>query len=235
MTIPRHIVRIIADAYIVFVLFLSTGAFLTLVVDPSDVTSGSSVTKAVWGIIYAITLVRIIKGWRQAAALIRANKPLIFLILLACASVLWSIDPSSTLHAVATLVFSMLFAIDLNMHYTPLRQIQLACVALTLVVGLSVLVDLFFPGFVPTMDPEGSAWCGAFSTKNEFGRIVTLAAAVCLALPDQPRWTRVVTIALGGCLAILTRSVGAVVYLVLLVLLFVGSSALKWGPRRERS
>ena len=237
MTIPKGFAQFVADVYTVCVLVLSAGAFLPLLItgkDPTDVSQGAPAMRAAWAVVYLITLVRFIRRQNHLTPLIRANKPLVFMVLLPFVSILWSIDRSSTLHAAVILFFSALFAIDLSVRYTLVRQIRLIFIALALVVGMSVFVELLLPGFVPGNEFQGSAWHGVFGTKNEFGRIVTLGVAACLALPRQPRWAKVVAIVTGGVLAVLTQSAGAVCYLAVIVGLFMWLSVLKWRPKQRK-
>lgn len=235
MTIPRSFVQLVADVYTVGVLVLSTSAFLPLLVsDPTDVSQGAPVMRAAWVLVYTITIVHLIQRQNQVLPLIRANKPLVFLVLFPFVSVLWSIDRSATLHAALTLSLSALVAIDLSVRYTLVRQIRLICIALALVVGMSVFVELLLPGFIPGNEFQGSAWHGVLGTKNEFGRIVILWVSACLALPRQPRSARVAAIATGGVLAVLAQSAGAVGYLAVIVGLFMWLSVLKWRPKQRK-
>jgi exopolysaccharide production protein ExoQ len=222
------------DAYTVLVLVLSTNAFLTLIVGADDspqATQGSPVMRVAWAIVYAITFARAVKQREMVGALLRANKPLVFLIVMTLASVLWSIDPGLTIHAAVILLFTTLFAIDLSIRYTLVRQMQLLCMALTLVVALSVFVELFLPGFVPGRASEETAWHGVFGAKNEFGRVVTLGVGAWLALPHRRRWSNPLVITIGVLLGVLARSAGAVGYLAMIVVFFLWLPVLKWKPK----
>jgi exopolysaccharide production protein ExoQ len=238
MTIPRNVIQFAADTYTVLVLVLSTDAFLPLLIngnDPTDVSQGAPLMKAAWALVYAITIVRLIRRQTQVFPLIRANKPLVSLVLLTFVSVFWSVDRGATLHAAMILSLSALFALDLSVRYTFARQIRLICIALALVIGMSVLVELLLPGFVPGNGFQGSAWHGVFGTKNEFGRIITLGVAACLALPRQPRWSKAVgAIATGGVLAVLAQSAGAVCYVAAIAGFFMLFSVLKWRPKQRK-
>ena len=238
MTIPRNVIQFAADTYTVLVLVLSTDAFLPLLIsgnDPTDVSQGAPVMRAAWALVYAITIVRLIRRQTQMFPLIRANKPLVSLVILTFVSVFWSVDRGATLHAAMILSLSALFALDLSVRYTFARQIRLICIALALVIGMSVIVELLLPGFVPGNGFQGSAWHGVFGTKNEFGRIITLGVAACLALPRQPRWSKVVgTIATGGVLAVLAQTAGAVCYVAAIAGFFILFSVLKWRPKQRK-
>jgi O-antigen ligase len=236
MTIPRNIVQIALNSYMVCVLILSTDAFLTLLIggnNPADVTRGSPVTRIAWAVVYAVTLVRLLRRRDKLAIIVRANKLLCALLGMTAASCLWSIDPGATLHGMVTLVFTTLFAIDMSMHYTITQQIQLIRIALLVVVGLSVLIELTLPGMIPGFESEGSAWHGVFGTKNVFGRITALAVASCL-MPPLRTWIRLATIGIGVVLGVLARSVGTVGYMVAIAWIFWGWSILKWSPKPRR-
>jgi hypothetical protein len=88
------------DGFMLVVLFLATGAFQSLVVDPTyqrDGADGSPFMQLIWFLVYAVVVVRLIPHYRQITMLIRANKSLVLLVLLAVLSVIWSEDPAMTL------------------------------------------------------------------------------------------------------------------------------------------
>jgi exopolysaccharide production protein ExoQ len=97
-----------------------------------------------------------------------------------------------------------------------------------------VLVELLLPGLVPGVEYEGAAWHGAFGTKNEFGRVVTVAVASFLALPNQRRWAKPLALAIGVLLGLLARSAGATGYLVGIALLLLWLPVLKWKPKQRK-
>jgi exopolysaccharide production protein ExoQ len=241
MTIPRKFVQLVAGAYTVFILVLSTDAFLPVLVsgnDPTDLTRGSPVMRASWGLIYAITLVSLMRRRNHGISLIRANiranKLLACLILFTLVSILWSVDRSLTFHGAVILLFSALVGIDLSARYTLSRQIQLICIALALVIGISVFLELVLPGFVPRAEFEGAAWHGVFSNKNQLGRMTDLGVAACLALPHRLRWTRGLVVVGGLLIGVLAQSASAVGYLALIVAFFVWLSVLKWKPKQRK-
>jgi exopolysaccharide production protein ExoQ len=236
MTIPRHVVETVCSFYTVCVLILSTDAFLTLLIggnNPSDVTRGSAVMRVAWAVVYAVTLVRVARRLDKLSIMVHANGLLCVLLGMAATSAVWSIDPGVTLHGAATLVFTTLFAIDVSMHYTIARQLRLVRIALLLVVGLSVLIELTLPGIVPGSKFEGATWHGVFGTKNEFGRITALTVASFL-MPPLQKWIRVAMMAIGVVLGGLARSVGAVGYIIATVWFLWGWSILKWSPKPRR-
>jgi exopolysaccharide production protein ExoQ len=241
MTIPQKLSDIVADAYTVFILVLSTDAFLPVLVsgnDPTNVTMGAPLMRASWAFIFSITVFSIIKRRNQGISLIlnnvRRNRSLAFLILLTFLSVLWSVDRSLTIHGAVILLFSALVGFDLSCRYTLERQIQLLCAALTLVVGISIILELFLPGFVPRAQWEGTAWHGVFANKNQLGRMTTLGVTASLALPHRRKWTRGLAIVGGIVLGVLAQSTSAVGYLVIVIGFSMWMSLLKWNHRKRK-
>src|SRR5208283_468498 len=161
------------DAYFVCVYALSAGAFVSLFVDfrnTAEYSAGSPLFKIVWGLVYTITMLRLIARRNDTAIVCRSNKLFISIIVIALASVVWSIDKSATLHLGATLAFTTLFALDLSTTYSIKRQLELLCQALILLLVLSVIAEVFWPACIPVREAEQGAWHGVFAFKNDFGR-----------------------------------------------------------------
>jgi exopolysaccharide production protein ExoQ len=237
MTIPRNILRIIGDGYTVAVLLVSSGAFVSLFVNTKDAaqfSNGSPVLKVFWGLVYLVTLVRILRHWPEAAWLIFKNKLLLILLLLVLVSALWSIAPGVTLHQGLSLVLSAMVAMDLSLRYSIERQLRLLLVTVLLAISLSVLVEVAFPGFVPGREVEGSAWHGIFGWKNDFGRMICLAIIVCLSSVRNSTLMRLCIVACGVALTILSRSVSAAGYALLMVGAFYFWPVLKWRHAARR-
>jgi exopolysaccharide production protein ExoQ len=241
MILPRRSIQFAHLAYVIFILILSTDAFLPLLVrgnDPQDVTQGSPAMQASWGIIYCISLASLFKrrdhGVTLVLSKIRTNKPLAFLVLLTFASTTWSIDTWATFHGAVILTLSALMAIDLATRYNVVRQIQLVCIALALCVFISAFLELALPGLIPSAGFEGNAWHGVFTNKNQLGRMSTLGVAAYLAWPRQPRWRKVAAVLCGIVIGILAQSASSVGYLVIICVAVIASAALKWKPRPRK-
>jgi exopolysaccharide production protein ExoQ len=237
MTIPKHIVSLIRDAYFVCVLVLTIGAFASIFLDTGDLATssqGSPYLKAVSLAIYGITIVRVFLRRYEAVGLIRENRALVFFFLLTLGSVVWSIDRSATLHTWTTLFGSTLVALDLSIHYSLEKQLRLVCVALVSVMVLSVVVELVTPGLIPGQDMEGSAWHGVFGVKNVFGKAVCLTVVACLCLLSKSVVLRFLMVGAGVALGILSQSTSSVGYLAIIVATFALLPVLKWKPTPRR-
>lgn len=221
------------DSYYVFVIMLSTTALVGLLVDLKDTANaaaGSPVFKILWGSIYLISLLRVIARRHEALALIKANKALSLLVLIPLLSSMWSIDRSASLHIAGALSCSILFCIDFTLRFSIRRQLELVRTALVILLALSVLVELLIPGFMPTRDEEVGAWHGVWAFKNDFGRAICLGTVACFALARSIK-LRCFIFVCGVTLTILSKSVSATGYTVLLCATFLALSALNWKPK----
>jgi O-antigen ligase len=207
-------------AYATAALIISTGAFLSLFINfdaPTEASEGSGVLKVFWATVYLITVFRVVGRRRIILESLRATRPLVALVALTLVSAVWSLDPGASVHQAIGLCFGLLFAIDFSTTYSSKKQLQIVCIALLAVVGMSVLLQLTMPQFVPGSDLEGTAWHGVFARKNEFGRAVCVAATATLTLVRRSRWRAFVTIGVSGVLAALSRSVSAMLYLAAMI------------------
>ena len=88
MTVPGKLLQHIRESYIVFVLMLSTYAFVSIFVRDTTVgaSGGSLVFKCAWGVVYVVSVLRIIRRRHEVVRLLQGNKMLVSLILLAICS-----------------------------------------------------------------------------------------------------------------------------------------------------
>lgn len=234
MTFRREVLQKMTDAYFVCVYALSTGAFVSLFVDFRDTaeySAGAPLFKVIWGLVYIITILRLIARRDEVALVCRSNKLLISIVALALTSVVWSIDRSATLHLGATLVFTTLVALDLSTTYSIKRQLELLCQALILLLAISIIAEVLLPGFVPAREAEEGAWHGVFAFKNNFGRVICLTVVTCLALLDRRLYLKCLVFVSGIALSVLSKSVGSAGYTILLVGSVLLWPLLKWRPK----
>ena len=239
----RISLKFLGDAFTILVLFLGTGAFISLMMDnsnPDSATDGSLLTQFGWSLIYLAVLLRALPLRREILEAVKANKVLLFLVLFAILSSVWSEDPGLTFRRGFAVLATTLFGLDFAVRYPIGEQVRLFGIALGLAVAISVLVEIFFHGMVPTVDNAyPDAWNGAFAQKNDFARFVVLAGILVLVRTRTTTWKLVVaTVTVGASLALifLCRSKTAlVVFVAMLVLLRIfrlrrrGSRALTAG------
>jgi exopolysaccharide production protein ExoQ len=235
----RISLKFLGDTFTVLVLFLGTGAFISLVMDSSNpdvATDGSWLTQFGWSLIYIIVLVRAMPLRREILRTLKANKALIFLVLFALFSAAWSGDAGLTIRRGLAVLATTLFGVDFAVRYSVREQVRLFGTALGLAVAISVFVELFFHGLVPTVDNAyGDAWNGVFVQKNDFARIVVLAGILILMRARNVATATVTTAASVGLILLCNSKTALVVFAAMLILLRVfrlrrrGSKALIAG------
>lgn|GEM_PF-1221848 len=104
---------------------------------------------------------------------------LAFVILLAVASTLWSVDPPTTLARSFALVATSAFGYFLG-HYFDLRSlIRLLAINASLILGISTVLIFAVPSIgIDDTDAWRGAWIGAFTHKNSFGAAVATSILV---------------------------------------------------------
>lgn len=226
----------LGDIFTIFVLILATGAAQSAVVDVSNakaVTEGNTVLQLMWAAIYVIVAARAVQQFRAIVEAVRSNKLLIALVLLTIVSAFWSDDAGLTLRRSLALVATTLFAVDFAVRYSIRGQLRLVAIALGSVVVASIVMQLFFPGLIPTVDHAyPDAWVGLFGQKNEFGRIIVLATMVSIAGLRRSIGGVIlaVTAVLAGLgLIIATQSMTSVVAFAGMLLVLQFAPTLRWN------
>jgi exopolysaccharide production protein ExoQ len=202
--------NVLEDVFTVAVMFLGTGAFLTLVVSPRTSTpetagAGNPVMETLWFAVYVIVAMRATREYRQILQVLRANVPLVLLVLLAILSAFWSEDPSLTIRRGIALLATTIFGVDLSIRYSIRKRLHLAGIALALGIVLSIIVEILFHGLIPSDLAYPSEWHGVFDQKNVFAKIVVLAATVFLMQVRRGLRNVIITI---GIVAIAAALIG---------------------------
>ena len=237
MTLSKRTISLLSDAYVILVLVLSTGAFFTVFVDTDDLavsSKGSPIFTIMWGLIYAISLLRILARRHETTKLLQTNKALLLLAGLAVASTYWSLDRSATLHAVGGLILTAVVALDLSIHYSIRQLLRFICIAFVIVAVLSIVVEVVLPGIVPGQEMEGAAWHGVFGYKNVFGKVICFGTLACVAMIDRFRLLRGFAVVFGLALTVLSRSTSAVGFLAFMLIIFALWPIFKLRPTPRR-
>ena len=234
--------RYLGDLFTIIVLVLGTGALQSLIVDTSTskaVAEGNPFLQVVWACIYIIVAIRAAQQSHAIMEAVRSNKLLIALVFLALFSAAWSADPGLTLRRSIALLATTLFGVDFAVRYSIREQLRLLAIALGGVVLLSVIVQVFFPGQIPTVDmlyPD--AWVGLFGQKNEFGRIIVLATLVILtAVRKSVGGILIAVLALLSALGLIieAESMTSFVALVGMILVLRFAPTLRWNAGIRRA
>jgi exopolysaccharide production protein ExoQ len=230
--------RIAEKAFTVIVLFLSTSALQSKLLDLSSVQArneGSPLMKAIWACIYLIVAVYAGRHLREIAAIVRANRLLFLLVALAILSTAWSPVPAVTLRRSIGLGFTTLFGIYFSCRYLIREQLRLLGSVLAVTIVLSVLAELLVPSMFPPVDAVNlGGWNGVFLQKNDFGRVVALMAVVMMVRTRRSATATFAYVAvLVGLLAVSlkTESRTALVITIAMIWAVQAFSSLRWRPR----
>ncbi len=225
------------NAFTLAILFLATGAFQSLLVDPANpqsATDGSSFLQILWFLGYLGVAIRLAPRYRDIILLVRDNKYLALLILLAISSTLWSEDPGLTLRRSAALFGSALIGIDFAVRHPVREQLRLLCIVLGVAVVLGIVAQVLFPTFIPSGDFDTQSWHGIAAFKNDWARIIVLATIAMLSRSRRCLRDFVLVAFLTAtafALIALARSVGALVLLIAMLLLIQVFGVLRWRPK----
>ena len=170
-------------AFAAAALFFSTAAVLPLLRSlhgaPLDPVRGDPTSERLWLVVYAVTLFLLVRRRTNVLQVVARNRMLFALVGLALASGAWSGDPGLTMRRSVALVLTTLFGVYLATSFPRDQLAGLVAWTLAAVTVLSLVLAVLKPAY--GLDYlRGSAWRGAFTTKNELGRIAALTLAVWL-------------------------------------------------------
>lgn len=219
-------------AFTVFVLVLSTGAFLNLVIDrDQDLEAGMPALQVIWILVYSITAVLLSKHSEGLADKLKGELWLILIVGLCLLSTIWSDDPFVTARRSIALVCTTLFGVYFATRYGLREQLRLLGVTFGIVAGLSFFFQLLGMG---TSVDGVPGWIGVFTQKNNLGLNMAFATAIFLVLRkcDNEHTTLEGLCALLTCVLLLfSQSVTALAMLGVLLLTLPFCRTLRKGHR----
>lgn len=222
-------------AFVVLVLLLSAGAFMSLTVTPGQIqneAAGMSAMQLLWSLIYVITVYLFFSRCEQPLRLLLSGWPLFALCALAMTSIHWSQAPELTFRRSVALVLTVLFGIYFGSRFSLKEQFHLLAWTCGISVVGSFVFGVFGLGAAVDQGNNLPGWYGIFVQKNDLGRVMLLSALVFFF------WRKVQPekkgLASAGLLASLTliglsRSMTAIVALVLLLIVLL---YLRWAARK---
>ncbi len=166
----------------------------------------SPVTSVVSFGIYALAALALLFYLRALPAMLRNAGMVLWLPLLALASVAWSQDPSITLRRAVVLLVVSTIGACFGAIYSVQELTKLVTITAFLICVATLLLAPVAPGIVRDSVNTG-AWKGLFTHKNAQGVFMALAlvSAVHSRFEQYP-WFRYATIFLTGLLLLLSRS-----------------------------
>jgi exopolysaccharide production protein ExoQ len=230
--------RTVEVIWVVAMLLLASGAFAPLWTDPTlhdQVIEGETSLQMVWAVNYLIVALVLLSHWKEAVALLTANRFLCLLALICLASAAWSANPGVTLRKSSAIVGTTLLGVMITMRFDLKEQIRLVAAALGIAAVASLAASLLCPTLFPVTEVAALSWNGIFSHKNLLGRNMSLGAMAFLLLPRRTM-AGFVASCLGSafCIAMLiaSRSQTALVVLLAVVIFAAFSRVLRWEWRQ---
>jgi len=183
--------RMLEGTATVLCLYLfSTALIGPVFADPQDPES-SAILRLIWLPVYALTLA--LCAFRPGAILgtLANNILLLGLVGLTAVSVIWSIDPDTTLRRSFALIMSTLFGFWMASRWSWREMILLIASAFGLIAVSSTVMALAVPSIGIDHAVHAGAWKGVFWEKNTLGGMMALGAvSAYAALRADPgrRW-----------------------------------------------
>ncbi|EPX85734.1 O-antigen polymerase [Salipiger mucosus DSM 16094] len=220
-------------------LFVFSGALFPLLVEGSDGildAAERSKLRLVNLPVYALTLGLLVRRPVLLASALWRNLPMLALMLLPMASLLWTVSQSVTMRRAIALIMSMSVAYLLATRFTPRQQILL----MGGVLGGSTLLSILAAGAVPGMAfaPGESALRGIFMHKNVLGWVASFTVLLGIAAQLDPlramRRGGVALILVGGLGVVLSTSATSLLSCVVALLVFLGVRTVTQGQGPAR-
>lgn len=219
-------------SFVVFVLLLSTGAFLNLEVGHVENPElGSIAWQVVWTVIYLVIFLLIWNRSRNFAHILRREFWLVLLVGFAIGSAFWSDDPLLTVRRGIALFCTTLFGVYLAERCPLKQQLRLLAITFSIAGILSLVFQLL--GLGKAVD-DAPGWIGIYTQKNSLGVIMAFGSAVLLLIRKSDeiygKWATI-GVALCFLLLLLSQSLTALVMFFVLLAMFPLCGALRKSYR----
>jgi exopolysaccharide production protein ExoQ len=222
--------------FTVFVLLLSTGAFMNLSLPSFQELSGTAGMlgmQILWSLIYVVTVYLFFRNCDQPLRTFFSEWPLVALCALAMMSIFWSQAPGLTFRRSIALLLTLLFGVYFGSRFSLKQQLRLLAWTCWICVVFSFLFGLLGLGTSVDAGEGVSGWYGIFVQKGNLGETMLISALVFLLWgqeePEHKGSARAGFLA-SLVLIALSRSTSSVVALVLLLALL---PYLNWTSRKS--
>jgi exopolysaccharide production protein ExoQ len=172
------------------------GAFVHLLVAGTDVADirgaelwtdeKKDVLRGIYAPIYGISCLWLLPHLAPTWTAVKASWHVWLLILWACLSIGWSIDPDTSLRRSFALLFTSIFAVGLALRFDVTRMLRLLVATCASLMLLSFVFIVLFPSL--GLQSNEFAWRGVMFHKNQLGRAMLLSIFVFLIV--EARSTR---------------------------------------------
>jgi exopolysaccharide production protein ExoQ len=223
--------RVMLSAWIIIGTGAGTVLYLGLNAQATAEGGGTGI-QAVHAIFYVCFVALLALSYRTSLSLIVEEKWILLLWFWVLMSTSWSVQPGVTLRRSVALLGTTLLGLFVATRFEPrdLLRIIAHCVGLTAVVSLAVC--LLFPHFGVAQTGE---WNGVFYQKNELGRAMALGILSYTFLALGQRRGRISAIFMGALCAgmmLMSRSMGAILVCLLMLMIIPGRSLLLLPARK---
>jgi exopolysaccharide production protein ExoQ len=210
-------------AFVVLAMLVLTGGAVGMLTNESryavDLAAGDPLRQTLYAVIYAGVAALAALRWRAMLAVLRNDALLTGLLLLATASIIWSVAPDITLRRVIALWGTTLVGVYLAARFPVRVQLRLLAWTLGIAAMASLAVVLVMPGYGLSSEHHVGAWRGIFTHKQTLGRYMVLGALAFLLLARGGRRTAWLGAALCAALLVLSTSATAIVVAAALLVL----------------
>ncbi|MBL4854088.1 MAG: O-antigen ligase family protein [Robiginitomaculum sp.] len=181
-----------AEEVVVFLLIFqfSTALVASLLTDPNDLESKSSLARNLWYPGYFMVLFLTVRDLPKVVRTAVFNPLLILAILWCGLSYLWSIEPDVTLRRSIALLMTTLFGLVLAARYDWNELVQRLALVFLVTAVISLVLAVFVPSLGVMQEIHHGAWRGAWLEKNSFGTrmAVGLTLMMCAFAMQPKRW-----------------------------------------------
>jgi O-antigen ligase len=191
MKIHAYLFQCLEKLFIVAVLVLYTGGPLPLLrAGQMDDIEGDPLFQMIYFGVYVITAFLVLLRINQATEVAFADKFLLVLVGLAVLSTFWSYAPELTIRRGIALFGTTLFGIYLALRFSLDQLLRLVAYACAVILAFSLFFGLFLPSYGIMQESHLGAWQGAFTHKNQLGRMMAFSVLVFSLTSFTQLWLR---------------------------------------------
>jgi exopolysaccharide production protein ExoQ len=222
--------NIIIDSFVILSIIIFTGGLIHLFRQDANVdidqVEGDIFKQIIWLAIYFITTIILVKNFRQFRKVLKSDKLILSLILLAIISVIWSVEPTVSFRRSIALLGTSLFAYLVYIRYKFNDFLHILSASFKIIITLSLITILIIPEYgIMSGIHEGSIR-GIYTHKNTFGRIIALSVFLftILYLKEKNQIKKLKTIfwiSLSIVLVLLSKSAQAMILILILYYIII--------------
>ncbi len=158
----------------------------------TEPASDSGIIRLIYYPVYACGIGLAVPAWRRLLGAAVRTPLLLALILMCLVSMLWSIDPDTTLRRFIAMAMTSGCAYTLASRFSWRRLTEVLALTFTFLAFASIVMVVLFPDKGKMTDLFPGAWRGVYDEKNNLGATMAIGfvAAVAAALhnPSRGRW-----------------------------------------------